>query len=238
MRLWLDTESLIVLRAEGFILMQGASDPPRLDQRVVVTAVSFELGMPPPERFDRAAMAPGAETISEAEMQCRQDPASCPATGCVRAAARTRSFRSRRHPPPRRRPARRPTRRPSSRPPVARHAALPALDMTIREQSIEPTDDGRDSQSRVRLDGADRRRVEYDWDLDDPDNTPTVMLHSGNVMYEAWESDEGDYWVRHEFERRPGTRSTCPTAMASTWAVDRAGSTPGSRRSWIARPTT
>ena len=69
----------------------------------------------------------------------------------------------------------------------------------------KPTNDGRDSQSRVRLDGADRRRVDYDWDLDDPDNTPTVMLRSGNVMYEAWESDEGDYWVRHEFEPRPGT---------------------------------
>ena len=187
--LWLDRETLFVLRSDQGAV-SGSPDPTRLDQRVVLEVAEFEVGAPPAEKFDVELMTGGATILPQAEAQCLQDPENC---------------QPGQEPPP----------------PIAAlpdppdavapggvttdpqavldladgfAAAVPELMVATHEQYIDPGGGGSESTSRVWHDGRAGERRDFDWDLVDEANEPTVYLAIDGTMFESYATENGVVW--------------------------------------------
>ncbi len=197
--LWIDVETLLVLRSEaagGLTPNPDADRPPRLGERVVREAVEFVVGPQDAALFDIARMTGGAEVMTVAEHQCRTDPASCGAAVV---------------PPVEIEPLPEPA---GSIAPVgattdadavvaaalATHAALPPLRMVVRTQTLEESGDtrergrglprwGRHRAPAARLGPDDRRERAGD------------RLSTADAFYESDVDGEGGT-IWRKFERR------------------------------------
>jgi hypothetical protein len=187
-QLWIDAETLFVLRSVDASRMVPSPDPaaaPQLADHLVLGTVEFVVGPQPAELFDFERFANGQQVITAAEYLCLISPDDC---------SQAEEPIVEVEPLPRPAAAPAPAGASTSADEVvatalATHEALPPISMLVREQTLTDERSDGEVESRYYYDGADGVRHEYDWDLASPDNVPTVFLQVGDREYESWSDD-------------------------------------------------
>jgi hypothetical protein len=202
-QLWIDVETLFVLRSEGAYRMADPAEPggvPMLSQRAVMEAIEFEVGPQPAELFDIERLTGGQPIITAAEYQCRMDPANC-----VTAEAPSVEVEPLPRPAATDAPAGAST---DAETVVAAalvtHAGLPAQHLVVRRQTLGDQGGDGESEEDIHLDGAGHEHAALDWDLVDETNDPTIYLRTADGFFESYDDGEGGI-VWREWDEQAST---------------------------------